>query len=357
MTAPASTPTAAPTTTSDSRPRPRLGGLDALRGFALAGIIFVNIPTVAAIGFSEPIPQISTFLAQFVSGRFFTIFSLLFGVGFGMLMLSAPARTDRPRLALLRRLVVLGILGGLHQLLQPGEALLPYAVAGLIVLLPVTFLPPRPWSRILVAAAGAVLLFAATWTGGGLTQVPGLFLLGCAAGLTGLPAAIASSRRTLVWAAPLAAASILGTIAVFTLAPVEVRTDMAGPTGGGVALLMTIAYVSTFIALLHTPVRPVLVTAFSPLGRMALTNYLTATLLMVAAKVVWGAQFWAAGTDRVWATAMVVCAAILVLQWIWSTLWLRFVGQGPVERLWRMATWWDAGTGTTAAHAGRGQRH
>ena len=65
----------------------------------------------------------------------------------------------------------------------------------------------------------------------------------------------------------------------------------------------------------------------------------------------------AAGTDRVWATAMAVCAAILGLQWIWSTLWLRFVGQGPIERLWRMATWWDAGAGTTAAPAGRRQRH
>ena len=65
----------------------------------------------------------------------------------------------------------------------------------------------------------------------------------------------------------------------------------------------------------------------------------------------------AAGTDRVWATAMAVCAAILGLQWIWSTPWLRFVGQGPIKRLWRMATWWDAGAGTTAAPAGRRQRH
>ena len=355
MTAPA---TASPTAPAATRAaRPRLDGLDALRGFALVGIITVNIPTVVQIGFSEPVPELSTWLSSLVSGRFFTIFSLLFGVGFGMLMLSAPARTPRPRLALLRRLIVLGLLGALHMQLQPGEALLPYAIAGLIVLLPVTFLPPRPWSRILVTTAGAVLLVAATWTGGGLSQIPGLFLLGCAAGLTGLPAVIASSRRTLAWAAPLAAASTLGTIAVFTLAPVEVRTDVAGPAGGGVALLMTIAYVSTFIALLHTPVRPLLVTVFSPLGRMALTNYLTATLLMVAAKFVWGAQFWAAGTDRVWATAMAVCAAILVLQWIWSTLWLRFVGQGPIERLWRMATWWDAGAGTTAAPAGRRQRH
>jgi uncharacterized membrane protein YeiB len=347
MTAPAPAPTAAPTSTGDSRTR--LDGLDALRGFALAGIITVNIPTIVQIGFLEPVPDLSTWLSSLVSGRFFTIFSLLFGVGFGMLMLSAPARTPRPRLALLRRLIVLGLLGALHMQLQPGEALLPYAIAGLVVLLPVTFLPPRPCSRILIAAAGAVLLGAATWTGGGLSQVPGLFLLGYVAGLTGLPQRIAASPRTLQWAAPLAAASILGTIAAFVVGPTWIRTDIGGPAGGGLALLMTTAYVSTFIALLHTPARRILTTVFSPLGRMALTNYLTATLLMVAARFAFGPEFWDAGTPQVWTTAMVVCAAILILQWAWSTLWLRYVGQGPFERLWRIATWWDLAVG--AAHS------
>jgi uncharacterized membrane protein YeiB len=339
MTAPATTTPPAPAATRAARPR--LDGLDALRGFALVGIITVNIPTVVQIGFAEPVPELSTWLSSLVSGRFFTIFSLLFGVGFGMLMLSAPARTPRPRLALLRRLVALGILGALHMQLQPGEALLPYAIAGLVFLLPVSFLPARPWARILVASVGTLLLFGATWTGGGLSQVPGLFLLGYVAGITSLPHRIATSPRTLLWAASLALVSILGTIAAFVVGPIWIRTDFSGPEGGGLALLMTTAYVSTFIALLHTPVRRVLTTAFSPLGRMALTNYLTATVLMVIARFAWGPQFWEAGTAQVWTTAMGVCAAILALQWIWSTLWLRFLGQGPFERLWRMATWWE----------------
>ncbi len=119
----------------------------------------------------------------YVQGRFFPIFSLLFGIGFGMLWLIAPGRTARPRVALLRRLLFFGLLGALHQLLQPGEALLPYALVGLVLLLPATFLPQKPWARWLLIVVGAALLFVGTWEGGGIYQIPGLFLLGFVAGL------------------------------------------------------------------------------------------------------------------------------------------------------------------------------
>lgn len=42
---------------------------------------------------------------------------------------------------------------------------------------------------------------------------------------------------------------------------------------------------------------------------MALTNYLTATLLLIAARCIRGQQFWVTGTEQVWLTAMAVCAA------------------------------------------------
>lgn len=147
-----------------------------------------------------------------------------------MLMLSAPART--PRLALLRRLIVFGLLGALHMQLQPGEALLPYAIADLVLLLPVSFLPSKRWAQIFIASVGTLLLLGATWTGGGLSQVPGLFLLGYVAGITGLPHRIATSPRTSLWAAPLTVTSILGTIAAFVVGPAWIRTDFSGPEGG-----------------------------------------------------------------------------------------------------------------------------
>src|SRR5215212_1458134 len=100
----------------------RIGALDTLRGFALCGILPVNI--FQTLHVRHP-PHWLTF---WIEQRFFVIFSLLFGIGFAIFLERAAARTDRPRVPLLRRLLVLACFGGLHLLLQPGEVLLLYAV-------------------------------------------------------------------------------------------------------------------------------------------------------------------------------------------------------------------------------------
>jgi uncharacterized membrane protein YeiB len=38
-------------------------------------------------------------------------------------------------------------------------------------------------------------------------------------------------------------------------------------------------------------------------------------------------------------TVLLIAAAILATQWLWSTLWLRHFRYGPLEWLWRWATW------------------
>src|SRR5690606_1139224 len=126
--------------------RRRIEALDVLRGFALCGILLVNIGPVTGMGYdaveagriSGPAaPEL--WLHMLVGGRFFPIFSFLFGIGFAIFLDSAADRHPRPRLLLLRRLAALGLLGALHQTLHPGEALLPYAVFGLLVLVPASF--------------------------------------------------------------------------------------------------------------------------------------------------------------------------------------------------------------------------
>lgn len=318
----------------------RIGGLDAIRGFALAGIIFVNIPAVLHIGVNFPPPAARIWLDTFVQGRFFPIFSLLFGIGFGMLWLIAPERTAHPRAALLRRLLFLGVLGALHQLLQPGEALLPYSLAGLALLLPATFLPEKRWVRWTLVSFGALMLIVGTWAGGGLLQIPGLFLLGFVAGLQKMPSRVASSASTL-WIAGVAAlvGGGISTVALQTTTW-EQRADLSNPLGPFLGLLMSATYFTFMLFLLHTPARALPLTLFVPLGRMALTNYVTATLLMILIRWAVPASFWEAGTDRAWLVAMLSCVAILILQWVWSTLWLHRFGQGPLERLWRIVTWW-----------------
>ena len=150
-------------------PRDRIQALDVLRGFALCGIVFINI--YQTLGMLD----LPAALGLFVQHRFYVIFSLLFGIGFAIFLERASARSDRPRLLLVRRFVFLALLGGLHHLLQPDEVLLPYAICGLVFLLPFSYAPAR-----VNLVAGLVLLALGTVFVGGVAQVPGLFLIGSA---------------------------------------------------------------------------------------------------------------------------------------------------------------------------------
>lgn len=205
------------------------------------------LPDGPLLGVSVPgaggAPPLTTVLEQLlVQQRFFPIFSLLFGVGSGMLWDSASRRAARPRAVLLRRLLALGLLGALHQLLQAGEALLPCAIVGTLFLLPLAFLPER--ARTVVAGIGGAALTAVGATFGGLMLVPGMFLLGFTAASLDLPRRFERSARP------------------------------------GLALTVVAGAVA---APLRTPLRPVLAAVLAPLGRMTLTNHVSATLVIVVA--------------------------------------------------------------------------
>ena len=74
--------------------------LDALRGFALLGICFANFPEFSLLHFSKtgiteamPTAEIDKIVRfpqyLFVDGKFYTIFSLLFGIGFSIIISNA----------------------------------------------------------------------------------------------------------------------------------------------------------------------------------------------------------------------------------------------------------------------------
>ena len=62
----------------------RIDTLDYLRGFALLGIILVNVGAIIAVQWPQTETDIlyRKLLDFFVEGKFFTIFSTLFGIGF-----------------------------------------------------------------------------------------------------------------------------------------------------------------------------------------------------------------------------------------------------------------------------------
>ena len=115
--------------------------LDALRGLALMGIALANFPEFALWTFlsSEQqaamptacIDEIVRFLLYLVvDGKFYSIFSILFGIGFSLIM-------ERHGLRLfVRRMLILVIIGFLHLMfIWSGDILLLYAVGGLLLTL------------------------------------------------------------------------------------------------------------------------------------------------------------------------------------------------------------------------------
>ncbi|NUT11936.1 MAG: DUF418 domain-containing protein [Nonomuraea sp.] len=321
------------TTTAAAPGRARIIALDVVRGFALCGILLANIQPISHVGTAPVIraqaaldDAAAHWLGLLVEQRFFPIFSLLFGVGFSLLLDSAGARVPNPRVLLLRRLAVLLGMGLVHMfLLWRGDILTIYAIVGLVVLLPSTWLP-----RWAVAGLAAALVAVAMLAfGGGTMLVPGLFLLGSALTRYGVIARIESSTRVPALLALVFAAGAVPALAWQTgAAAVPASMAVSG-------LLMAGLYVCVLLVLLRTPVRPALRAVFAPLGRMALTNYLTATVLvLVLGKAV-------GGRPEDWSppTILGMAAAILAVQWAWSTLWLRRYRFGPLEWLWRWATW------------------
>ncbi|WP_436762484.1 DUF418 domain-containing protein [Streptosporangium sp. V21-05] len=349
-----------PTTTFSGRPR--VVALDVLRGFALCGILLANVKPIAHMLHTEQVTRAVVgvgpeddglaWLGLFVDQRFFPIFSLLFGVGFSLLLRSATERAPRPRVLLLRRLLVLLAVGLAHMfLLWRGDILTIYAVVGLVVLLPSTWLPRRA-----VAGLAAVLVALPLILGSnGLPLVPGLFLLGSALTRYGVIDRIGRST----WVpAGLGLVFAVGAIPATWL---QTETRIGEPyfnTWFGLAgLLIAGVYVCGLLLLLRTPLRAALEKVFAPLGRMALTNYLSATVLvLLTARLVGGSpDGWTS------ATVLLIAGAILVPQWLVSTLWLRRHRQGPLEWLWRRATWGrtetrlaGAGPATEVDHAADG---
>ena len=318
--------------------RPRIEELDVIRGFALCGIHVVNVyqqVVFAAVFGDQPGLGVTVMPAIVRYGfyeRFLPVFTVLFGVGFALFLASAGNRTDRPRVVFARRLAVLAVFGVLHQLFHPGEVLLPYAVFGLVVLLPASYLRPR-WAL----AVGLALLVVGGQTVAGYGVMPGLLVLGYA--LAGLGVADALGDHTRRWAL---AAAVLSTVTVAYWCSVAAGIQLPRLSFGATSLPSQLAgvvtgllYVCLVVLALRTGAGRVLRWALAPMGRMALTNYLLATVLILVLSPALGID----GLDD-WPAIAVLVVGIIVAEMVASRVWLGRFRLGPAEWLWRCATWW-----------------
>ena len=124
----------------------RIAALDVVRGFALLGIFLMNIEWFNRPfgAFNEGIPHGATgldwlaswFVAYFVAGKFWTIFSMLFGMGFAVMLVRAERAGREFTKVYLRRILALAVFGAVHYLfIWEGDILFSYAVGALALLI------------------------------------------------------------------------------------------------------------------------------------------------------------------------------------------------------------------------------
>ena len=142
----------------------RIAWLDALRGFALLGILWANVRQMflpfeaggfaVALGGSERLAWFDwQVFHAFIDLKFLTLFSLLFGVSFALQNQRLDARGPGFTAIYLRRVLILALLGVAHGLLlYSAEVLLCYAVAGVLLL------TMRRWSAERLLQGGLILL-------------------------------------------------------------------------------------------------------------------------------------------------------------------------------------------------------
>ncbi|MCY0943058.1 DUF418 domain-containing protein [Streptomyces antarcticus] len=381
------------------RAQPRISELDALRGFALLGILLVNALMMAGPyalgGIDDPDASlvdrtVEGVVQTFVVGKFYLMFSFLFGYSFSLQLTSADRDGERPVPRLLRRSLGLFALGALHAvLLFSGDILMTYAVLGLI-LIAVRGCSPQAAllaAKIVYGCVGGLLLLvglaslflsdaeaadldaelavgfpdliagyrgdAAAVVRANLDQLPEALLavpvmggLVVAAFLVGLRCGKvhflgdradhgARLRRVCLLGV---AAGLPGSVfmALATSGPLGPRWAVLGQMVGTVtAPALTAAYVCGMLLFMRTARGARVMAVLAPAGRMALTNYLSQSLVMALVFTGYGlARYGRLGPAVVVLGALVLYGAQLALS---ARLMARF-RYGPVEWLLRTVT-------------------
>ena len=384
--------------------RERLPALDTVRGVAVAGILFANVLVFFGLTFmpADRIAALPTAAADrvadflwrvFVDAKFYSVFSLLFGIGFGI-QLARGGDAALPRFR--RRLRILLAIGAIHAFfIWAGDILMLYALLGFtmpwfarkskralvrwtVILLGVPtalyvvalavwmMVGPGPAQASPAAAMPATMLrfFEAIGTGGlkdafignlvflagrwadlfatvRFPKVLGMFVLGLWTVRTGIALSPSDHRATLVrwsvfgWSVGLPA----NLIAAWAL---EHWPYLPPSIGGllGVVMqavgvpMLSLGYAAT-VALVVVDRRR-FITVFAPVGRMALTNYLMHSIICVTLSYGFGlGLWWRIGAAK----AMAIAAAIILLQISLSASWLSRYRFGPIEWVWRRFTY------------------
>jgi len=411
------------------RAQERLGSVDVLRGFALLGILAMNIYAFAMPfpAYSNPFKGGGTSVLDlgtwwithlFFEMKFMSLFSMLFGAGLALMAERAEARGVRFGGTYYRRLMWLLLIGAVHAyLLWFGDILFWYAICGAILY------PLRRWRPRTLIAVGLILLcvtvpiglgfgFAVmpemkaaakeaieareageelsekqlgaiegwemfnpgpeamqeeidAYLGGYLGQVVyrapivvmfqtvfllvfgfwrigGLMLIGMGLIKLGVLSA-RRSTRFYAWGTVIGFAVGLPATWLGARGMLDREFDVFYLNQGGFlpnyfgSLFLSFAYLSALMLLFKSGILTGLKRRLAAVGRMALTNYLSHTLICTTLFYGWGfGLFDHLGRFQ----QMFVVLGVWIFQLIVSPIWLEWFRFGPAEWLWRSLTYW-----------------
>jgi len=390
--------------------------MDVLRGFAILGIFIANLGSGFAY-YNESAHLTGPYLLpsldhktmmvhhMFIEGKFYSIFSLLFGWGIALQIKRGLAKGIDAVPTVRRRLLFMLLLGAVHLMIWSGDIVFFYALLGFLLL------PLRKLSNKTLLVTGVILVLSpillywlkmqypvlnwpsdelrnkgikvtssllnikseeefmavmhhGTWLDqfkaniGGvffrysyllfvsrIPKVLGMFLIGYVVGRTDFYKNILQHKRILY--AVIVFGVLVALPANFMLAKYMGYHDddyyglkMNGfyqtifYAIGVAPLAMT--YVSLFMLSFQTHAGKKLLSVFAPVGKMAFSNYITQSL--IGNFVFLGAGLGYMGqVGPLYFTIFGII--VFAMQIVISSIWLKYFNYGPLEWLWRSATY------------------
>jgi uncharacterized protein len=384
-------------------PDSRIFAVDVVRGFALFGVLLENMYGFGAdsIAWNSTTDKVAfAIMHVFFESKTWTLFSMLFGLGFALQLERAHARGSPLLPTYLRRLAVLFALGAANALLFDGDILMLYAELGLGLLV-VSRLPTR---SLLLLAAGLVLVFplahltltherlagpneierararleqarrSHVYAIGSLAEVVAdnadaipanpledfanpesglsvfaMLLLGYSIGRSGVLRDIqgnaAAIARVRAWGLGLGLGAMLAERVLHATAGYDVfRVQRAAP---GIRLVgdllfaygimaLALGYAATLVLAAQTPRGKAALAPLAVIGRLTLTAYLAQTLMVTT-------LFYGYGFGQVYrlgpAAVTGWAVAFFAVQLVAAQWWSRRFLFGPMEWLWRSLTY------------------
>jgi len=388
-------------------PIKRIDAVDALRGFALAGIVFAHM-IEQFLGAPRPEswpvePNIfdhiaMTFHGIFVMGKFFSIFAVLFGMSFAIMMGNAATKGRSFSGRFIWRLAILAAIGFVHALFYRGDILTIYVAIGFCLPLFYRMSSKALWFIIilLVLGMGRYLFYLVTGTSSLLSyevtpQSPFIaayvetlqngsfidvakdnffngfaskfdfqmgvfgrgyltlayFLVGMLLVRSGIMRNLEANKplikKVMWWSLGLSLGFIVLVGVAFSIIPnlMEFKSwasVFAFTTYDLSNTALTVFLMSGF--LLFYLRRPTgWLGSLAPYGRMALSNYLMQTLIGTFIFYGWGLGY--LGLVHDWQT-LLLSILIIFLQIRLSSWWLSRYYYGPMEWLWRCGTYFSS---------------